>query len=126
MAILSEAAAQVLAKHDAAAAFADITDLNIEQLLDQGWSQRDKVRAKSKKYVRGELVKEHFAGEQDKQAGSKSPIKKEYLFVTSMRWARDPSSQYGQNSYGGFVVFDPASKKLKILMNIRSLDRPEK
>ncbi len=125
MAILSEAAAQVLAKHDAAAAFADITDLNIDEFLDQGRSQRDKVRAKSKKYVRGELVKKHFPGEQVKQAGSKAPIEKEYLFVTSMRWAKDPAEQYGFNSYGGFVVFDPASKKLKILMNIRSLDHPE-
>lgn len=122
---LSAEAAQVLAKHDAAAAFADITDLNIDEFLDQGRSQRDKVRAKSKKYVRGELVKKHFPGEQVKQAGSKAPIEKEYLFVTSMRWAKDPAEQYGFNSYGGFVVFDPASKKLKILMNIRSLDHPE-
>lgn len=71
--------------------------------------------AKSKKYAYGERV---TPCDTYRKEG-----RREYIFVSSMRWA--PYSKYA-NTYGGYILFNPRTCKLISATNIISLESSEK
>ena len=69
--------------------------------------------AKSKKYAYGERV---TPCDTYRKEG-----RREYIFVSSMRW-----TPYGVSSYGGYILFNPRTCKLISATNIISLESSEK
>lgn len=89
----------------------DITEEQINEFYNNHYGTRP---AKSVKYQRGERVTPVDNPRKDKR---------EYYFVTSIRW--EPYGR-GLSSNGGYMLLNPRTGNLISCTNIMSLDYPEK